>query len=48
MTSEPQRGAKDGAESVLYSNLSADPVEIYEVKRSEHHVLTDNEIGSPF
>ena len=48
MTSEPQRRAKDGAESVLYSNLSADPVEIYEVKRSEQHVLTDNEIGSPF
>ena len=34
-----QKVSKDGAENALCSNISAGPIGIYEVKRSQRHLL---------
>ena len=41
---------KDGAESVFCSNMSIGVVDIYEVKRSQRHLLAaieNNRLGAP-
>ena len=41
---------KDGAESALYSKMFTGPFDIYEVKRSQHHLLAvteTNRLGAP-
>ena len=45
-----QKRPKDGAESALCSSMSTGPAEIYEVKRSQRHLLAaieNNRLKAP-